>query len=338
MDEAEVPPSLALRRLVDGYQISQSIHVAAVLGIADHLVGGPRISDELAGAVDANPDTLYRLLRALASVGVFREDGERRFSLTPLGECLRSDAPEPLAGWASFIGRSYYWDAWSDLLTSIRTGENTFRHRHGMSPWEYRVAHPEENGIFNRAMMDVTRRTNRAVIAAFDFSRFAIAADIGGGSGALVAGLLAANPAMRGVLFDQPHVVAQAAPLLSEAAVADRCEVVGGNFFESVPAGADAYILKAILHDWEDDQAIAILRVCREAIPASGAVLVVEHNIEPPNQGRDGKFSDINMIVGPGGRERTLDEYAALFGASGFRLAGATPTGAALDIVEAVPV
>jgi hypothetical protein len=326
--------SAELRRLVNGYQVSQAIHVAAVLGIADLLADGPRASDDLAEATESNPDALYRVLRALASVGVFEEQDARRFALTPLGDCLRSDAPEPVGGWAAFIGRPYYWQAWSSLLHSVRTGETAFREVHGVDVWEFRARESEEAPIFDRAMTDSTRRVNRALLDAYDFGRFATVADVGGGHGVLLAALLAEHPQMRGILFDQPHVVAKADGVLG--AVADRCEVVGGSFFESVPEGADAYILKSVIHDWEDDEALAILRTCRRAIRPNASLLVVEWEIGPPNEGHAAKFGDLNMLVAPGGRERTTDEYAALLASAGFRLTRAVPTRSGLSVIEAV--
>lgn len=338
MTKGDVRPSLALKRLVDGYQMSQAIHVAATLGIADLLAGGARASDDLAAATATDPRTLYRLLRALASVGIFHEDEDRHFSLTPLGDCLRSNALEPVGGWAAYIGRPFYWEAWSDLLHSVKTGENAFRHVHGTDAWDYRARHPEENAIFDRAMTANARRTTEAVLVAYDFARFTRIVDVGGGQGALLAAILARYPAARGVLFDQSHVVARAEAILLRAGVADRCEVVGGDFFAAVPDGGDGYLMRAILHDWDDTEAIAILRSCRRAIAPPGRLLVIEWVIAPPNEGRDAKFGDLNMLVAPGGRERTREEYVALFASADFRLTGVFATAMGMSVIEAVPV
>lgn len=337
MEQPDVKPSVALKRLVDGYQISQAIHVAATLGIADLLSDGSRTSDELAAETATHPRTLYRLLRALASVGVFEERQGRHFALTPLSDCLRSDAAEPVGGIAALIGRPYYWQAWADLLHSVTTGENAFRHLHGMDIWEYRADHPAESAIFNGAMTAQSRRATEAILAAYDFGRFRRVVDVGGGRGALLAAILTKHPEMRGVLFDQPHVVANAEQLLRDAGIAERCEVVGGDFFAALPEGADAYILRSILHDWEDAQATAILGTCRRSIGAAGRLLVIEWAVAPPNEGRDGKFSDLNMLVMPGGQERTREEYAALFAAAGFRLTEVFPTAAGHAVIEGVP-
>jgi len=325
-----------MRHLVDGYQVSQALHVVATLGIADLLADVTLTSDELAAATDAHAPTLYRLLRALASVGVLLELDGRRFQLTPLGERLRSDVPDSIAGWAAYMGRASYWHAWAGLLHSVRTGENAFRHLHGTDVWTYRSTRPEESAIFDRAMTSNSRRFNAALLAAYDFGRFRTIVDVGGGNGAFIAAILAAHANLKAVLFDQPHVVLGASALLEEAGVSDRCQVVGGSFFDSIPVGAEAYVLRAVIHDWDDDESIQILKVVRHSMEPDGLVLLVERVIAPPNEGRDGKFSDLNMLVAPGGRERTSDEFAALLEASGLRLNRIVDAGA-LSVVEAAP-
>jgi hypothetical protein len=321
------PPVLTLRRLANGYQVSQAIHVMAVLGIADLLGDGPRASDELAAATDTDPGALYRLLRALASIDVLHEDGGRCFSLAPLGEGLRSDVPNSLHGWATFVGRPYYWETWASLEHSIRTGENAFRHVHGTDVWDFRAQRPEENALFDRAMSALTRTSNEALVAAFDFGRFGTIVDVGGGRGTLLEALLAAYPSLHGVLFDQPRVV-------DGVELGERGRIVGGSFFDDVPAGGDAYVLKMIIHDWEDEEAAAILRNCRKH---DATVLVVERVVGPPNQDPMTKFGDLNMLVSPGGRERTADEFRELFSGAGLSLEGVTPTESGLCVLEAVP-
>jgi O-methyltransferase domain/Dimerisation domain len=329
-------PLADLMRLINGYQVSQAIHVATTLGIADLLKEGPRRSEDLSAATGCHGRSLYRLLRALAAVGVFHEDGDRRFSLTAMGECLRTDVANSAAGWAAFVGRPYVWQAWANLVHSVRTGENAFRHLHGTDVWHYRAEHPEEAAIFDRAMTAIARASVDAVVGSYDFAGLGCIVDVGGGHGALLAGILRAHPPARGILFDQPHVVVGADALLGEAGVAERCEVVGGSFFDAIPAGGDAYILKSILHDWEDEPATAILAACRRAIGPAAKLLVVEHLIAPPNQVPEGKFSDLNMMVSPGGEERTREEFAALFAAAGFRLVTTVPTGIGLSVIEGV--
>ena len=299
------PPVLTLRRLANGYQVSQAIHVMAVLGIADLLGYGPRASDDLAAATDTDAGALYRLLRALASVGVVHEDD----------------------GWATFVGRPYYWETWASLEHSIRTGENAFRHVHGTDVWEFRAQRPEENALFDRAMSALTRTSNESLVAAFDFGRFGTIVDVGGGRGTLLEALLAAYPSLHAVLFDQPQVV-------DGVDLGERGRVVGGSFFDAVPAGGDAYVLKMIIHDWEDAEAAAILRNCRTH---DATVLVVERVVGPPNEDPLTKFADLNMLVSPGGRERTADEFRDLFAGAGLSLEGVTPTESGLCVLEAVP-
>ena len=328
-------PATTIRRMVASFQVSEAIQVATTLGIADLLADGIRTSDELATATDSHAPTLYRLLRALASVGVLRELDGRGFELAPLGQPLRSDVPDSVADWVTYVGRHYRWQAWRGLQHSIRTGENAFRHVHGTDVWTYRSTRPEESAIFDRAMTSLSRDTAATLLAAVDFGRFHTVVDVGGGNGALLAAILAANPHVRGVLFDQAHVVSGAAALLQHAGVADRCRTVGGNFFESVPQRADAYLLRAVVHDWDDDASIRILTVVRHALADGGRVLIVEQMIAAPNEGRDAKFSDLMMLVGPGGRERTREEFVALLDASGLRLARVVAAGGHF-VVEAV--
>jgi hypothetical protein len=331
----EETPASTLSRLLMGAQVSQAINVAAAIGIADLLSDGPRTSEELAARTDAHADSLYRLLRALASVGVFREDEHQRFALTPVGELLRSDVPVSLHGWAAFVGRPYIRAAWSELEHSVRTGENAFRRVHGTDVWSYRAEHPRESDIFDRAMESLTGASNRSLLDAYDFGGFETLVDVGGGNGALLAALLGEYPAMRGILFDQRHVVANAGSTLAAAGVADRCTVVPGSFFEEVPAGGDAYVLKSILHDWEDREAAAILRVCRSGMTEAAVLLLVERVVGGPNEDPRTAFSDLNMLVAPGGRERTSDEWRALLDVARFGLVRTTPTASGLSVIEA---
>lgn len=316
--EAE-PPSAVLLRLINGYQVSQAIHVAAALGVAEQLADGPRTVDDLASATATHPGALKRLLRALVAVDLLREAPDDTFGLTELGDALGG----PVGSWAAFIGSDYHWSAWGQLLHSVRTGESAFRAIHGVDVWEFRAQHPEEGAVFDAAMTGLSRRVNAAVAAAHDFGRYGVLVDVGGGHGALLAGILARHPGVRGVLFDQPGVVA--------GAEADGMEVVGGSFFESVPEGGDAYLLKSVLHDWDDAPAIEILRTCRRAARNGTALLVIERQFSLPAT----KFSDLNMLVGPGGRERTPEEYAALLATAGYELLGETPTATGVSVFEA---
>jgi hypothetical protein len=312
-------PSAVLMRLINGYQVAQAIHVAAALGIADELADGPRAVGELASVTATHAGALQRLLRALAAVEVVREEDDGTFGLTALGEALRG----PAGSWAAFIGRPAHWTAWGHLLHSVQTGENAFRALHGVDVWEYRAEDPEEAAVFDAAMTGLSRRVNAAVAEAHDFGRYGVIVDVGGGRGALLSSILARHPGVRGVLFDQSAVVA--------GAEADGFEIIGGSFFESVPEGGDAYLLKSVLHDWEDEPAIQILRVCRRAARSGTALLVIERQFALPAT----KLSDLNMLVGPGGRERTAEEYASLLAAAGYELVGETPTAAGVSVFEA---
>jgi hypothetical protein len=323
--------------MANGYQVSQAIHVAAVLGIADLLENGPRSADELGEATGAHAPTLYRVLRALSSVGLFAES-DGRFGSTPLSEYLRTDAPTSLRAWAKQIGQPYYWMSWGHLLHCVRTGEPAFPELHGTNAWEYRAAHPEEDAVFNAAMTALSAGVVEGIVRSYDFSGFGVLVDVGGGEGALLAAILASNPALHGILFDQPHVLTDAGALLERADVASRCEVVGGSFFDAVPEGADAYLLKSIIHDWDDSSAIQILRACRAAIADTGRLLVIEPIIRPGNEPDPAKFSDLNMLVMLGGRERTAGDFGRLYTEAGFRMTDIVPTGSSFAVIEGVPV
>lgn len=330
-------PSRQLLKMVNGYQVSQALHVAATLRISDILASGSLTVTDLAEVTATNGPTLLRLMRALASVGVYSCDDEGRYANTELGEQLRADVPGSIAGWAAYVGRPYYRQAWSGLLDSVRTGDNAFATVHGTTVWEYRQQHPEEQVVFDDAMTATAGVVVQAVVASYDFARFSTVADIGGSAGTLLAAILERYPTVHGVLFDQPEVVAGAEPVLQAAGVTDRCQVVGGSFFDSVPAGADAYVLKAVIHDWLDAKSIEILRTCRRAMPDDATLLLVEQLIGQGPDPAQTAFSDLNMLVSPGGQERTIEQYGALLAASGFSLAGATETGTSVFVIEATP-
>jgi hypothetical protein len=236
------------------------------------------------------------------------------------------------------IGQQYFWKSWGHLLHGVRTGEPAFPQLYGTTAWEYRAARPEEDAVFNAAMTALSAPVAEAVVRSYDFSGIGILVDVGGGEGGPLATILAANPALRGILFDLPHVVATAEALLERAGAADRCEVVGGSFFEVMPSGADAYLLKSIVHDWEDAAAIEILQRCRAAIADTGGLLVVEPVIRPGNEPDPAKFSDLNILVMLGGRERTADDFERLYAEAGFRLSNIVRTQSPFDVIEGVPV
>ncbi len=328
----------ALRRLIVGYRLSQAFSVVAKLGIADLLKDGAKSVDDLARTTGAHPPSLHRVLRLLASEGVFAETDPGRFELTPLAEPLRGDARESLRARAIFDGEECNWRAWGSLLHSVATGEPAFDHVHGAGLFSYLSRHPAAAAHFDALMTEQTTPWARAVVEAYDFSGIGTLVDVGGGYGALLAAILAAHPPMRGILYDLPHVIAAARPKLEATSVADRCDAIGGNFFEAVPEGGDAYVLKQILHDWDDDRCETILRNCRRVTPKGGRLLVVEALIPPGNEPGYAKFMDLMMLALLTGRERTEEEYRRLLEATGFALSRVVRTPAEVSVIEATPV
>jgi hypothetical protein len=333
-----------LLALVRGFRISQAIYVATKLGIPDLLVDGPRESDELAHASGAHAPSLHRILQVLAGIGVLDKVGPRRFALAPLGFALRSGVPGSIRASVLFQLNESHWRPWGHLLHSVRTGETAFDHVHGSGLFDYLGAHPEISALFNAGMAGNSPDHARLVAQTYDFSRMKIVVDVAGGRGRLLSTILAQHPQLSGILFDQPHVLPDARPLVAEAGVAERCQFVGGNFFESVPAGGDAYILRNIIHDWQDDQAAAILATCRRAMADGTRLLLVERAIaDDPRAALPVLYADLEMLVNVGGRERTTDEYAALLARNGLRLVRTISLGrseAAMGhyIVEAEPI
>ena len=331
------PHSAALLQMITGYWVSQAIYVAAKLGIADLLAEGPRSAEELAAATETHADALYRVLRALASVGIFSEVSPSRFALTSLADLLRSGAPNSLRAFAIVCGEELY-RVWAEALSSVRTGESAFERVLGVNAFGYFAQNPTFGEVFNEAMVGFTSQIAQAITTAYDFSPFGTVADIGGGHGALLAAILRSTPVAQGILFDLPHVVAGAEPFLSAAGVADRCTRVGGDFFAEIPSGADAYVLAQILHDWDDERSAAILRQVRQAMSDRARLLVVELNVPEGDEPAFGKWMDLNMLVLLNGRERTAAQYAQLFQAAGLKLVRAIPTSTGQSIVEAIPV
>lgn len=316
-----------LYQLMGGYRVSQAIAVVAKLGIPDLLADGPQGSDALARATGTNETALYRVLRFLAGIGLFDEISPRQFALTGLGAGLRADVPGSIRPNVLMLLDDSKWGPWGQLMHSVRTGETAFDHVHGVGFFDYFHTHPESAATFNAAMTSNTAQSGAGGTGAYDFSGIRCLVDVGGGHGLLLATILQAYPAMRGVLFDLPAVVAGAAPTLEEAGVADRCEVVGGDFFAAVAPG-DAYILHQIIHDWDDARATAILANCRRAMQGAGRVLVVERAIGADyRQALQVLHLDLEMLVNLGGLQRTEAEYGALFAAAGLRLSTVVPLG-----------
>jgi hypothetical protein len=331
-------PSIELMRLINGYQVSQALNVAATLGIADQLKDGPKSYDAVAHACGAHPTSLYRLLRALAAVGVFHESDNKEFSLGPLGTCLTSDAPSSRRNYARWIGTPGQWRSWGNLLHSVKSGESACRFTHGMDAWTYRRQNPEEQVVFNSAMTSNSRAEAQAALEAYDFSQFACVVDVGGGQGFLLKMIFLACPSTHGILFDQPQVVASADNLFASAGLGQRCQVVAGSFLESVPKGGDVYLMKAILHDWDDRASIDILQTCRRAMSPTATLVVIERVLGPPNEIPEGKFSDLNMMIQYGALERTRQDFHDLLKSAGFAMTEVVPTRSPLSIIVGQPM
>jgi hypothetical protein len=317
--------------MITGFRLSAALNVAADLGISDLLVDGPRTVADLATATSADEDTLHRLLHALATVGVYDERPDGGFALAELGEGLRSDVPGSLRPLARTLNCHALWSAYGHLGHSVRTGENAFEALHGHDVWTHRRGHPEENEVFNQNMTALTSLVADAVATSYDFSPFATVVDVGGGAGLLLETVLERHPQLSGTVFDQDHVVAREP---RTEALRPRWASVAGSFFDAVPE-ADAYLLKSILHDWPDDRCVAILRTCSRGLRPGGAVLVVETVLGRPGFEVEAAFSDLNMLVLPGGRERTEQEYAALFAAAGLELTRVVDTPSRMSVLEA---
>lgn len=318
-------------QMITGYWGSVCVYVAAKLKIADQVASGPVAIDQLARQCDVTEDYLYRVLRALASLGVFRELDGKRFEQTDLSEHLRSDIESSAHSIAVMMGEEHY-RVWGHLLESTRTGDQAFEAVYGMPVFEYFKQNPEPGEIFNNAMTGFASNRHRAVLSVYDFSPFKCLVDIGGGHGALLKCILEKTPNLNALLFDLPHVISGAT---IPAHLQNRFETAAGDFFEAVPAGKDAYILSTVIHDWSDDLALKILKNIHAAMPSDGTLLLVEHVIEPDNQPSLGKLLDINMLLmTQGGRERSSEEYRELYRKAGFKLTRILPTPSGICVIE----
>lgn len=334
----EIPPSVQMLQIVGNFWTSRALCVIAKLGIPDLLQSGPRNAEELAEATGTHAPSIYRLLRALASVGIVRSETDHRFALTPLSELLITDAPGSMRWFMiSELGQEHY-PAWGNLMHSAQTGEIAFDNHFGMDVWQYFSKHPEEAAVFNDSMSVMTAIVNEKITSLYDFSGFGKIVDIGGGHGGLITSILKTNPQAFGVLFDAERVIAGARLKLEAAGLADRCATVAGDFFQSVPAGGDAYIMKWIIHDWDDESAIRILKNCRSQIAPNGRVIVVDSVVPEGDEPDFSKFMDLNMMVMTGGKERTEREFAGLFAAAGLKLLRVIPTDLPVSIIEAEPL
>ena len=333
----EVPPPMQMLQIISGFWISRSVYVTAKLGIADLLKDGPKTAAELAAATGTHEPSLFRILRALVPSGIVTQENER-FGSTPVLETLRTDVPGSLRAFAmTELGEEHY-PAWGELLYSVRTGGIAFDRAFGEPIWQFFSKHPENAQIFNDAMTGVTGQATDALHAAYQFTGTKTIMDVGGGHGSLLISILQRNPDMRGILFDAPEVIEGAKGSLAKSGCDDRTQLVGGDFFKSVPEGADAIILKWIIHDWNDEQCVTILRNCHRALPENGKLMLVEAVVPATDEPHFSKFIDLNMLVMTGGRERTEAEFEKLYADSGFRLTRIVPTESPFSLIEGVRV
>jgi hypothetical protein len=339
--QAAAPLGAALQQMILGFTVSQALYVTAKLGIVDVLHDGPKTSPEIAGAVGAHEPALRRLLRALTTIDILVED-DGRFAATAEGDLLRSDHPQSVRPWAIFLGAPIVWRPWGALEEAIRPGTPAFDRVFGEGFFSYLEHSPEDGAVFHAMATSSSSGAVPAILAAYDFSGFTRIVDVGGGEGALLRGILERYPHAMGVLYDLPSVVA-GADALRKPAMTARCEIVGGNMFQSVPAGGDAYVLRSIIHDWSDPEAIQILRKCREAVSGEGKLVLVENVVTPHNRPDfaakfwNAAWEDLQMLVLLTGRKRTEADFLELYAAAGFRLTRVIPA-AGVAIIEGVPV
>lgn len=333
-----LPPSQQLFYLSKGTAISTALSLVAELGIADLLVDGPRCSADLARATDTHPPALYRVLRLLASQAVFIEVQPDYFALGRLGEYLCSDIPGTMRSWVRMTGMKAWFQAYAEAMHSLRTGEPSFRLANGLEFFDYMAANQEQGAIFNEAMTDFGQAVSNAVVHGYDFTGLDKVIDVGGSHGSLIRTILHAYPEMRGVLFDLPRVAESARRLIADDGLAERCEIVGGDFFKAIPPGGNAYLLRWIIHDWDRERALTILENCRSAMKKTARLLLVEAVIPPGSEPHLGKLMDFVMLTGLGGQERSGDEYAHLLNEAGFRLQRIVPTDSPFSVIEGTPV
>jgi hypothetical protein len=327
----------ALRQLMMGFRTSQLLYVAAKLGLADAISRQPKTATEIAREVNADPDALRRVLRAFTAMGVFVETSDGKLRLGDTGELLRSDLPGSLRNVAVLYGEGWLWHAYGNMLYSVRTGKPAFPIAHGEGFYEFLERHPDASTVFHAAMDDFSKTEAAGILGAYSFSGVKSVIDVGCGRGALLSTILKAHPQLEGVGFDMPEVEPECVRQFRDAGVADRASFVGGDFFGGVPGGRELYILKSVLHNWDDAAAEHVLHVCRQAVPRAGRVLIIERVISDSPAGTEAKLFDINMLVTVGGRERTEQEYRSLLAAAEFTLVRTVATASPLTILEAAP-
>jgi O-methyltransferase domain/Dimerisation domain len=330
-------PSQQILQLGTGYMASACLYVAAKLHIADQLANGPKTVADLAGpARGIHEDSLYRIMRALASVGVFTETAPRTFANSPMSEMLREDAPGSMRAGVIWTANPMHFRVFAELGHAVETGETALKHVTGLDAFEYLKNNPAEDEAFNAAMSGLSASYAPAVLEAYDFSGLGTIADIGGGHGALLAAILREHYGLQGIVFDAPHVVAGAAAHIESMGLGDRCHATGGDFFQTVPA-ADSYILKSVIHDWDDARAVAVLKNCGAAMRGEkGKILLLEMVLSPGNEPHFGKWIDLEMLAMAGGRERTEAEFADLMAKAGLRLTRVVRTKSPMCVIESV--
>jgi O-methyltransferase domain/Dimerisation domain len=331
-----LPPHIQLIQMGRAHIVSRTIYAAAKLGLADQLASGPKSAPELADAMQVHAPSLHRLMRTLASLGVLTERPEQRFALTDLGEALKTNAPGSARSSVIFSGSPSSQSGWDNVVYSIETGKPGFEKAQGVAFFDYLAHHPEDASLFSEMMVGIHNQEPPAVAAAYDFSIFKTIVDVGGATGNMLAAVLSHHARPRGILYDRPHVVTDAPTLLDAKGVSDRVTIESGDFFKSVPTGADAYILSHIIHDWDEDQCLTILGNVRKAMNPAGRLLLIEMVLPLGDTPHPGKMLDMTMLVSMGGQERTEIEYGSLLSEAGFRLTRVVPTSSAASIVEAV--
>jgi len=324
--------------LIQGAVITQAISVAAKLGIADVLCEGPLPAEEIAKRVGSDPEATHRLLRTLSGYSVFAEQSDGRFQLTPMADALRDNAPDSMRGLAMLMGHPLLWEDWGHLLSSVRTGEANMPKLRGMGAYEFLMTNPEYAAVFFQGMRSMSESETDSILAAYDFSQFRTVVDVVGGRGTFLAGILSQAQNSHGVLFDSEFSTAEAPQIFDAAGVGDRATIENGSHFDKPPTGADAYVLKHILHDFTESDCLTVLKNVREAIAPDGKILVIEYVLAGNNERHLGNVIDLWLLLLLGAKERTLLQYTELFAEAGLRVIGAVSTTSPVSIIEAIPV
>jgi O-methyltransferase/methyltransferase family protein len=330
------PAHVQVIQMATGYLLSRAIYAAARLGIADLLAQGPKTAEALASSTGTHAPSVYRLMRTLASMGYFKEDEDHRFALDELGAALKADAPGAARSSVLALAGSWMWKAWDEFLYSVQTGETAFDKVFGVSLFGYLAQHPGEAKLFGEAMIGFHGAEPPAVAEAYDFAGIDTLVDVGGGTGNLLGTVLRRHKRMKGIVYDLAHVVSEALRNFRAWGIADRASAEPGSFFESVPAGADAYLLSHVIHDWDEEKCVAILRNCRAAMRDSARLLMVEYVLPSGNEPHIGKILDLVMLTVPGGMERSDKQYRELLAKAGLHVTRIVPTASEVSVIEAV--